>query len=82
MLRRIFIQLSVELLHFLPYNSVFSILQFLGNFLHSTLDEDGPSSSPICYTNVFIIPRLARKNTLNMICPVNIIHPRTVVFEI
>ena len=33
-------------------SSVSSILQFLGNFLRSILDEDG-SSSPIRYTNVF-----------------------------
>ena len=38
--------------NFLPDSSMFSILQFLGTFLHSFLDEDGPSS-PICYTNVF-----------------------------
>ena len=37
---------------FLPESSVFSILQYLGNFLHSILDEDDPSS-PICNTNVF-----------------------------
>ena len=37
---------------FLSDSSLFSILQFLGNFLHSILCEDGPSF-PICYTNVF-----------------------------
>ena len=41
----------VESPHFLLYSSVFSILQFLGNFLRSTPGEDG-SSSPIHYTNV------------------------------
>ena len=31
--------------NFLPHSSVFSNFQFLGNFLHSFLDEDGPTSS-------------------------------------
>ena len=44
--------------YFHPDNSVFSILHFLGNFLHSILDEDGPSS-PICYTFVFSHVELA-----------------------
>ena len=39
--------------YFLLDSSVFSILQFLGNFLHSPRDEDGPSS-PIHYTNVVL----------------------------
>ena len=38
--------------HFLPDNSVFSTFQFLGDFLHSFLDEDGPPS-PIRFANVF-----------------------------
>ena len=42
----------VELLHFLLYSSVFSILQFLSNLLRSIPGEDG-SSSPIHYTSVF-----------------------------
>ena len=33
----------VELLHFLPDSSVFSTLEFLGNFLCSILDEDDSS---------------------------------------
>ena len=44
--------------YFHPDSSVCSILQFLDNFLHSILDEDGPSS-PICYTNVFSHAELA-----------------------
>ena len=42
----------VELLHFRLYSTVFSILQFLGNFLRSIPGEDG-SSSPIHDTSVF-----------------------------
>ena len=42
----------VELLHFLLKSSVFSILQFLGNFLSGIPGEDG-SSSPIHCTSVF-----------------------------
>ena len=38
--------------HFPRDSSVFFILQFLCNFLHSFLDEDG-HSSPIRHTNVF-----------------------------
>ena len=40
----------VELLHFRLCSRVFSILQFLGNFLRSIPGEDG-SSSPIHYTS-------------------------------
>ena len=42
----------VVLLRFPLGSSVSSLLQFLGNFLHSILDEDS-SSSPIRYTGVF-----------------------------
>ena len=40
-----------------PDSSVFSIFQFLGNFLRSTPGVDG-SSSPIHYTSVFSHPEL------------------------
>ena len=51
MLRKKFFPSSFFFSNFLPHCSVSSIHQFLGNFLHSTLDEDVPSS-PICYTNI------------------------------
>ena len=43
--------------YFLPDSTVFSILQFLGNFLHSFLDEDDPSP-PIRTANVFSLVEL------------------------
>ena len=46
-------------------SSICSILQFLGNFLHSILDEDGPSS-PSRYTDVFLIPWPAWENTFEL----------------
>ena len=52
MLRRKFFQSSLFFSIFFLKAASFSILQFLGNFSHSFLDENGPSS-PIRYTNVF-----------------------------
>ena len=52
MLHGIFIHLSLSYFMFFLCSSVFSILQFLGNFLRSIPDEGG-SSSPIHFTNVF-----------------------------
>ena len=52
MLHRIVIQLLLSHSIFHLKSSVFSILQFLGNFLRSFPGEEG-SSSPIQYTNVF-----------------------------
>ena len=52
MLRKKFFQSSLFSSTFLPDGSISSILQFLGNFLHSFLDEDGPAS-PICYATAF-----------------------------
>ena len=46
----------------LPHSSVFSILQFLGNFLRCVFDEDG-LSSPIPYANTL---------SLSLICLLNI----------
>ena len=47
-----FLQLFVELLHVFLCGSVFSILQFLGNFLRSFLHEKS-SSIRIGHTNLF-----------------------------
>ena len=55
MLRENFFLSSLLFFFFLKIpsdSSIFWILQFLGNFMHSYLDEGGPSS-PIFYTNVF-----------------------------
>ena len=49
---------TVVFSNFLPHSSAFSILQFLGNLLHSILDEDVPSS-PICYTKYTLSLSLA-----------------------
>ena len=51
MLHRIFTQLLSSYSIFFFYSSVFSIFQFLGNFLRCIPGEDGPSS-PIRYTHV------------------------------
>ena len=59
MLHKKFFQSSLFFSNFLPDSSIFSTLQFLGNFVHSILDEDGPSS-PICNTNVFSHVELAQ----------------------
>ena len=52
MLRRKFIKSSLRFCNFLLTAASFKILQFLGDFLHSFLDEDDPSS-PIRCTYVF-----------------------------
>ena len=71
------IPIFVVLLLFSLGSGVFSVLQFLGNFLHSILDEDGVSS-PILYKSGFSLVELDLPNEWPLIISVSEIQAHVV----